>query len=610
MVYLVVSEAVGGDDDQLVAAFDRRRHADGVADAVEHVASDPAADVEHVAVLVAPQFDARGVARRRRRVSAVVPDSEARLVHTRTVVRREYINHAPCGGGIATRLAPEVCGMHDQQSSAQRDRLGDPSDEWRAYQGAPTGTDIECEGWRQEAALRMLNNNLDPEVAERPEDLVVYGGTGRAARSWDAYDAILAELRDLDDDETLLVQSGKPVGKFPTHERAPRVLIANSNLVGRWDDWEHFHELEAEGKIMYGQMTAGSWAYIGTQGIIQGTFETLAELARQHYDADLRGKLVVTGGLGGMSGAQPLAVTMNHGVCIAAEVQADRIERRVETDYLMEFADSLDEALENAQAAVDAGEPYSVGVQMNAADMLEELLALNHLLKERGAEGILDGKVLIGCMNRGGLNDTEFEMRAGYTAYTAERLAQMRMDGGKMWYRLNPESEAAGRSVRETAKQISALNDHDLPAFLEPLSTREVDGEYEILTDKKTLIRDLGVGAALGDSSRNLWLKLPYTENFERIAKATTCPILLLGGAAGDDSEGTVREMAEGFESAHNVRGAMIGRRVSFPGEGEDPLAVADAIGKAAHADYTADEAVDHLDAVRGERMDFLSQHV
>ena len=264
--------------------------------------------------------------------------------------------------------------MHDQQSSAQRDRLGDPSDEWRAYQGAPTGTDIECEGWRQEAALRMLNNNLDPEVAERPEDLVVYGGTGRAARSWDAYDAILAELRDLDDDETLLVQSGKPVGKFPTHERAPRVLIANSNLVGRWDDWEHFHELEAEGKIMYGQMTAGSWAYIGTQGIIQGTFETLAELARQHYDADLRGKLVVTGGLGGMSGAQPLAVTMNHGVCIAAEVQADRIEHRVETDYLMEFADSLDEALENAQAAVDAGEPYSVGVQMNAADMLEELL--------------------------------------------------------------------------------------------------------------------------------------------------------------------------------------------------------------------------------------------
>jgi DhnA family fructose-bisphosphate aldolase class Ia len=247
---------------------------------------------------------------------------------------------------------------------------------------------------------------------------------------------------------------------------------------------------------------------------------------------------------------------------------------------------------------------------MGTADMLEELLALNHLLKERGAEGILDGKVLVGCMNRGGLNDTAFEMRAGYTAYSAQRLAEMRMDGGKMWYRLNPDSEAAGRSVRETAKQISALNDHDLPAFLEPLSTRESDGEYEILTDEKTLIRDLGVGAALGDSSRNLWLKLPYTENFDRIAKATTCPILLLGGPAGDSSEGTVREMAEGLDSAHNVRGAMIGRRVSFPGENEDPLAVADAIGKLAHEDYTGDEAVDHLDAVRGEQMDYLSRHV
>ena len=254
--------------------------------------------------------------------------------------------------------------------------VGEPSDEWREYQGAPTGTDIECEGWRQEAALRMLNNNLDPEVGERPEDLVVYGGTGRAARSWDAYDAILAELRDLADDETLLVQSGKPVGRFTTHERAPRVLIANSNLVGKWDDWEHFHELEAKGLIMYGQMTAGSWAYIGTQGIIQGTFETLAELARQHYpDEDgLRGKIVATGGLGGMGGAQPLAVTMNHGVCIAAEVDEERIDRRIETGYCMEKTDSLDEAIERAEAAAEAGEPYSVGVHANAADVLEAML--------------------------------------------------------------------------------------------------------------------------------------------------------------------------------------------------------------------------------------------
>jgi urocanate hydratase len=263
--------------------------------------------------------------------------------------------------------------MSEQQPTEAESGIGEPSDEWREYQGAPTGTEIECEGWRQEAALRMLNNNLDPEVAEQPEDLVVYGGTGRAARSWDAYDTILDELRELGDEETLLVQSGKPVGRFPTHERAPRVLIANSNLVGKWDNWEHFHELEAEGKIMYGQMTAGSWAYIGTQGIIQGTYETLAELGRQEYNDDLEGTVVATGGLGGMSGAQPLAVTMNRGVCIAAEVDARRIERRLETDYLIERAGDLDEALDDAAAAAEAGEPYSVAVEMNVADMLEAM---------------------------------------------------------------------------------------------------------------------------------------------------------------------------------------------------------------------------------------------
>jgi len=254
--------------------------------------------------------------------------------------------------------------------------VGAPSEQWREYQGSPTGTDIECEGWRQEAALRMLNNNLDPEVAEKPEDLVVYGGTGRAARSWDAYDGILEELRELGDDETLLVQSGKPVGVFETHETAPRVLIANSNLVGKWDNWEHFHELESRGLIMYGQMTAGSWAYIGTQGIIQGTFETLAELARQHYpDTDgLEGKIVATGGLGGMGGAQPLAVTMNGGVCIAAEVDEERIDRRIETGYCMEKTDDLDEAIRRAEEAAAAGERYSVGVHVNAADMLEGML--------------------------------------------------------------------------------------------------------------------------------------------------------------------------------------------------------------------------------------------
>ena len=252
---------------------------------------------------------------------------------------------------------------------------GEPSDTWNAYRGARTGADLECRGWRQEAALRMLNNNLDPDVGEAPEDLVVYGGTGRAARSWDAYDTIVETLRDLDDDETLLVQSGKPVGRFRTHERAPRVLIANSNLVGNWDGWKHFHELEAEGKIMYGQMTAGSWAYIGTQGIIQGTYETLAALAREEYDeTDLEGRIVVTGGLGGMGGAQPLAVTMNRGVCIAAEVDETRIDRRIETGYCQEKTDDLAEAIERAERAAENGEPYSVGVHANAADVLEAML--------------------------------------------------------------------------------------------------------------------------------------------------------------------------------------------------------------------------------------------
>ena len=249
-----------------------------------------------------------------------------------------------------------------------------PSPVWQSYQGAATGVDIECEGWRQEAALRLLNNNLDPEVAEKPEELVVYGGTGRAARSWGDYEVIVEELCELGNDETLLVQSGRAVGRFETHERAPRVLIANSNLVGNWDTWEQFHELEAKGLIMYGQMTAGSWAYIGTQGILQGTYETLAELARQEFSSTLEGKIVTTAGLGGMGGAQPLAMTMNHGVCLAAEVDETRIDRRIETGYCMEKAEDIDEAVELATEAAEAGEAYSVAVHMNAADFHEQLL--------------------------------------------------------------------------------------------------------------------------------------------------------------------------------------------------------------------------------------------
>src|SRR5678815_2754241 len=204
---------------------------------------------------------------------------------------------------------------------------------------------MTCRGWAQEAALRMLMNNLDPEVAEDPDHLVVYGGTGRAARSWEAFDAIVRELRELADDETLLVQSGKPVGVLRTHPWAPRVLIANSNLVGRWATWDTFRELEQAGLTMYGQMTAGSWIYIGTQGILQGTFETFAELARQHFGGTLRGRVVLTAGLGGMGGAQPLAVTMNEGVALVIEVDPDRARRRLEIGYVDRMTESLDEAL-------------------------------------------------------------------------------------------------------------------------------------------------------------------------------------------------------------------------------------------------------------------------
>ncbi len=250
---------------------------------------------------------------------------------------------------------------------------------------AARGTELSCKGWQQEAALRMLMNNLDPEVAEHPEDLVVYGGTGRAARSWAAFDAIVATLRELEDDETLLVQSGKPVGVFRTHEWAPRVLIANSNLVGDWANWETFRELEAAGLTMYGQMTAGSWIYIGTQGILQGTFETFGAVARKlaaagrhrHSDGTLAGTITLTAGLGGMGGAQPLAVTMNDGVAICVECDQTRITRRIEQRYLDVQAADIDDALANAVAARDAKRPLSIGLLGNAAEVLPELLARN-----------------------------------------------------------------------------------------------------------------------------------------------------------------------------------------------------------------------------------------
>jgi urocanate hydratase len=265
---------------------------------------------------------------------------------------------------------------------------------------APTGPDLSCKGWVQEAALRMLMNNLDPMVAEDPKALIVYGGIGRAARNWECFDTIVTTLRRLENDETLLVQSGKPVGVFKTHEFAPRILIANSNLVGKWANWEHFFELDRRGLMMYGQMTAGSWIYIGSQGIVQGTYETFAEAVRQHYDGNPAGKWLLTGGLGGMGGAQPLAAVFAGLCCLAVEVDPNRIEKRLETGYLDHRADSLDEAMKLIGAATAEGRTISVGLLGNAAEVFEEIQrsdAQPHLVTDQtSAHDPLNGYVPVG----------------------------------------------------------------------------------------------------------------------------------------------------------------------------------------------------------------------
>ena len=242
---------------------------------------------------------------------------------------------------------------------------------------APRGTKISCKGWLQEAALRMLMNNLDPDVAEKPEELIVYGGRGKAARNEECYHAIVKSLKALENDETLLIQSGKPVGVFKTHSNAPRVLLANSNLVGNWATWEHFDELEKKGLMMFGQMTAGSWIYIGSQGILQGTYETFAEAARQHFNGNLEGKLVVTGGLGGMGGAQPLAATMNGGAFLAAEIDPKRIKKRLETGYCDEISDNIDQAIDTAVEWKNSKTGKSIAVAANIVDLLERMIERN-----------------------------------------------------------------------------------------------------------------------------------------------------------------------------------------------------------------------------------------
>ena len=290
---------------------------------------------------------------------------------------------------------------------------------------APRGTTLACRDWPQEAAFRMIQNNLDPEVAEHPDELIVYGGTGRAARSWEAFDRILSTLRRLKNDETLLVQSGKPVGVFRTHEWAPRVLIANSLLVPRWATWEKFRELEALGLTMYGQMTAGSWIYIGTQGILQGTYETFAAVARKHFGGTLAGRLVVTAGLGGMGGAQPLAITMNDGVGLIIEVDHTNAERRRRQGFLDEIAPTLDDALQIAQRSLRDRTPRSIGLVANAADVLPELarrgVRVDVVTDQTSAHDPLDGYVPAGVEDLAELRARDPQ---GYIRRSRESMAR------------------------------------------------------------------------------------------------------------------------------------------------------------------------------------------
>lgn len=333
---------------------------------------------------------------------------------------------------------------------------------------AKKGLDIECKGWEQEAVLRMLYNNLDPEVAEHPEELVVYGGIGKAARNWKAFEAIENTLRNLEADETMLVQSGKPVAVFKTHEEAPRVLISNSVLVPEWANWDHFNELDKKGLIMYGQMTAGCWIYIGSQGIVQGTYETFAELTNQEYKSDLTGTITLTAGLGGMGGAQPLAVTMNNGVAICVDVDETRVDKRVETKYCDVKSTDLDEALKMAQEAKDKGEALSIGLVGNAVDIHKAILdkgfKIDIITDQTSAHDPLNGYVPQG--------------------YSVEEAKKLRQEDPKKYVELSEASMAKhvelmlefqkygavafdyGNNIRQVAYNNGVENAFDFPGFV------------------------------------------------------------------------------------------------------------------------------------------------
>jgi urocanate hydratase len=335
-------------------------------------------------------------------------------------------------------------------------------------QRAPRGSTISCKGWQQEAALRMLMNNLDPEVAEKPEDLIVYGGRGKAARNWKCYEAIVASLRSLGNDETLIVQSGKPVGIFRTHDYAPRVLIANSNLVGHWSNWKHFDELDRAGLMMYGQMTAGSWIYIGTQGILQGTYETFASAGRKHFQGDLAGKLVASGGMGGMGGAQPLAATLNGAAFLGIDVDPERIKRRVKTGYCDVMVNDLDEALRILKNAVRKREATSVGLVGNCADVIPQLarrgVVPDLLTDQTSAHDPIGGYI------PQGLDVTQAaELRKNdsesYRKRSMESMAR-HVEGMLALQKLGSVTFDYGNNIRTFAFEQGVKNAYDFPGFV------------------------------------------------------------------------------------------------------------------------------------------------
>jgi urocanate hydratase len=333
---------------------------------------------------------------------------------------------------------------------------------------APRGTELHCKGWHQEAALRMLCNNLDPETGEKPEELIVYGGTGKAARNWECFDAIVRSLLELENDETLLVQSGKPVGILKTYPTSPRVLIANANLVPAWATWDYFHELEAKGLIMFGQMTAGSWIYIGTQGILQGTYETFAALAEKHFGGSLAGKITVTGGLGGMGGAQPLAVTMNEGVAICVEVDRHRIQRRLDTRYLDLMVEDLDKAIAMAREAAESKKALSIGLLGNCAEILPKMVDMNFIpdvvTDQTSAHDELNGYVPAGI---------PYEEALALRTKDPKRYIQMSMESMAAHCRAILDLQARGavafdygNNLRGQALKQGVKNAFDFPGFV------------------------------------------------------------------------------------------------------------------------------------------------